>query len=79
MLYFFDFKRLKLEKIPPEIKSICSFPEEEIKRLNILDKKEIKQGKNMLTSAALTYVASVATTLLEILRLILMFTGRNND
>ena len=43
------------------------------------DKKEIKQGKNMLTSAALTYVASVATTLLEILRLILMFTGRNND
>ena len=51
----------------------------EIKRLNILDKKEIKQGKNMLTSAALTYVASVATTLLEILRLILMFTGRNND
>ena len=33
----------------------------------------------MLTSAALTYVASVATTLLEILRLILMFTGRNND
>lgn len=51
----------------------------EIKKLNILDKKEIKQSKKMLTAAALTYVASVATTLLEILRLVLMFTGRNND
>ena len=33
----------------------------------------------MLTAAAMTYVASVATTLLEILRLILMVSGRNND
>lgn len=51
----------------------------EIKRLDILDKKEVKKGRRMLTAAALTYVASIATTLLEILRLVLMFTGRNND
>lgn len=51
----------------------------EIKRLDILDKKEVKKGRRMLTAAALTYIASIATTLLEILRLVLMFTGRNND
>lgn len=51
----------------------------EIKRLDILDKKEVKKGRKMLTAAAFTYVASVATTLLEILRLILMVSGRNND
>ena len=43
------------------------------------DKKEVKKGRKMLTAAAFTYVASVATTLLEILRLILMVSGRNND
>ena len=51
----------------------------EIKELNMLDKKEYKRGKGMLTAAAMTYVASVATTLLEILRLVLMVTGRRND
>lgn len=45
---------------------------------HLLNSKELKQAKTMLTAAALTYVASVATTIIEILRLILMF-GRNDD
>ena len=45
---------------------------------NLLNNTELKHGKTMLTAAALTYVASIATTLIQILRLILMF-GRNND
>ncbi len=48
-----------------------------IKEYNILDEKEYKQGRTMLTAAALTYVASVASTLIEIVRLILMFTRRD--
>lgn len=50
----------------------------EIKKMDILDKTEYKKGKGMLTAAAMTYVASVATTLLEILRLVLMFTNRRD-
>ena len=33
----------------------------------------------MLTSAALTYVASLASTLLQILRLALIVAGRDDD
>ena len=40
--------------------------------------REISGGKKVLGAAALTYVASVASTLLEILRLILIF-GRRDD
>jgi len=39
---------------------------------------ELEKGKKVLTAAALTYVASVASTLLQILRLILMFGRRDN-
>lgn len=45
----------------------------------ILEGSEFKGGKTVLTAAALTYVASVASTLLEILRLILLFTRRRDD
>lgn len=45
---------------------------------NYLTKKELSGGKKVLRAAALTYVASVATTLLEILRLVLIY-GRRND
>lgn len=45
---------------------------------HILNSKELKQGKTMLTAAALTYVASIATTIIQLLRLILIF-GRRND
>ncbi len=49
-----------------------------IKEYEILDKKELSGGKTMLTAAALTYVASVASTIIEIFRLILIY-GRRND
>ena len=45
---------------------------------HMFNSKELKQGKTMLTAAALTYVASIATTIIQILRLILMF-GRRDD
>ena len=50
----------------------------EIKQTNILDASEHKRAKRVLTAAALTYVASVVSTLLQILRLVLMFTRRRN-
>lgn len=40
--------------------------------------KELQSGKKVLMAAAFTYVASVATTLIQILRLILMF-GRSDE
>ena len=50
----------------------------QIKELNFLEKKEYRKGRSMLTAAAMTYVASVATTLLEIFRLVLMANRRND-
>lgn len=50
----------------------------ELQSENMLDKKEIKGSKTMLKAAAYTYVASLVTAVLEILRLILIF-GRSND
>lgn len=50
--------------------------EQQLKDLNILEDNEIKESKSMLTAAALTYVASVAATLLQIVRL-LMIINRN--
>lgn len=45
---------------------------------HILNSRELRDGKVMLTAAALTYVASVITTIIQILRLILLF-GRRDD
>lgn len=45
---------------------------------HFLNSNELKKGRSVLVAAALTYVASVASTLLEILRLILLF-GRRDD
>ena len=50
----------------------------ELDKLNILNKEEIPQSASMLRAAAFTYVASLVTTLLEILRLALMIFG-NRD
>ena len=50
----------------------------ELNNVNFLNSSELKKGKNVLVAAAMTYVASVASTLLEILRLILIF-GRRKD
>lgn len=51
---------------------------QELEANKILNNKELNQGKTMLTAAALTYVASITTTILQVLRLILMF-GRNEE
>ena len=44
-----------------------------------LTEKELAQSSAMLTAAALTYVASVLTTMLQILRLIIMTGGRRRN
>ena len=49
-----------------------------IKEYGIVTEDEHGGAKKMLTSAALTYVAGVLSTLAEILRYILIFTGRDN-
>lgn len=50
----------------------------ELQKLEILEKKELSNGKDMLQAAAITYVASLATTLLEILRFVLIIAGRDD-
>ena len=49
----------------------------QISDLKMVEKEEHQNCKKMLTAAAFTYVAAVATAILEILRL-LMITRRNN-
>ena len=51
----------------------------QIKRLNLATAEENKGIKRVLTAAAFTYVASVATNLLQILRLVIIIMGRNRD
>lgn len=47
----------------------------QLNKLNLLKKEETKNSKSMLQAAALTYVASLVTTILEILRLFLIATN----
>ena len=47
-----------------------------LEEYNILEKEEVEDAKKVLTSAALTYVASLASTIIEVLRLLSM---TNND
>ena len=47
--------------------------------LNIIDTYELQDSKTMLNAAALTYVASLITTLLQILRLAMIVLGRRDD
>ena len=51
----------------------------QIKELGLLNESEYKGGRKMLISAALTYVASVATAILQILRLLLILGNRRRD
>ncbi len=51
----------------------------EIEKIKLLDRNELNQGKTMLTAAALTYVASLVTTILEVLRLFLIVSGNDRD
>jgi Zn-dependent membrane protease YugP len=45
----------------------------------ILGSEEIKSTKKVLSAAALTYVASAAAAVLQLLRLVMLFGGRNRD
>lgn len=45
----------------------------------ILYNEELSQAKKVLDAAALTYVAAAAATILQLLRLIILFGGRNRD
>ena len=49
-----------------------------IKEYGIVREDEHNGAKKMLTSAALTYVAGVLSAIMQILRLLLMFTGRDD-
>ena len=49
----------------------------EVKKNRYLDEKEYDSGKKVLIAAALTYVASVATALIQILRLVLVYGRRD--
>ena len=55
-------------------KALC-----EEKTMGLLSADEMRDSKKMLRAAALTYVASVTSTLIEILRLVLIATSRNRD
>ena len=46
---------------------------------NLLDSEEMKGAKKVLRAAALTYVASAAASILQLLRLVILFGGRDRD
>ena len=48
-------------------------------KTGILGTEELKSTKKVLGAAALTYVAGAASAILQLLRLLLLFGGRNSD
>ena len=50
-----------------------------IKRTGMLSENEYKGAKSVLTAAAMTYVASALTSVLQLLRLLLMVSGRRRN
>jgi len=51
----------------------------ELKKLSLLEADELEGSSKMLRAAAYTYVASLANTVLQILRLILIVANRSDD
>lgn len=49
----------------------------ELDYAHFFNSKELKQGHTVLTAAAMTYVASIATTLIQVLRLFLVYGRRD--
>ena len=45
----------------------------------IMGRQEIRGTKKVLRAAAMTYVASAASMILQLLRLIILFGGRSRD
>lgn len=50
----------------------------ELKKLNLVTEDEADSAKKVLKAAAFTYVASVLTTIIEILRLLLIFSRKDD-
>ena len=46
---------------------------------NILERDEVPQARKVLNAAALTYVAAAIMSFLQLLRLVLLFSGRRRD
>ena len=72
MLFF------QLITLPVEFNA-SSRAKKQLTELNLIDNLELTDSTTMLNAAALTYVASVLTTLLQILRLALIVFGRRDD
>lgn len=51
----------------------------QMEKLGIADSSELEGVSSMLGAAAMTYVASLLSTIMNLLRLILMFSDRDND
>lgn len=68
----------QLVTLPVEIDA-SSRALKKIEEYDLLTKEEKKSGRTVLTAAALTYVASVATAIIQILRLLLIFGSHNED
>ena len=51
----------------------------EMEKLGIIDANEVDGVKSVLGAAAFTYVASLVSSLLNLLRLVIMLSGRDND
>lgn len=51
---------------------------QQLEKHKLIEKEETKKAKSMLTAAAFTYVASLITSFLQILRLVLIFSRRDD-
>ena len=51
----------------------------QMEKLGIADSSELEGVSSMLGAAAMTYVASLLSTIMNLLRLLLMFSNRDND
>ena len=52
---------------------------QELEHTGILGSAELKDTRKVLTAAAMTYVASAASMILQLLRVIILFGGRSRD
>ena len=50
-----------------------------LENYGILGQEEKRKAKSVLSAAAMTYVAAAAASILQLLRLIILFGGRSND
>lgn len=77
IILLFSMLAFQLITLPVEFNA-SSRALKKLEELNLVNKDEKKYAKSMLTAAAFTYVASLLSTLLEILRYILIFTNRDD-